>query len=418
MRILERTFIQSLTMTYGGTFLAAIVVFVIASKLSPEAFASVGLGMSIGAILTPLLNLSVDRIYPREARQRSGMYAVLDLSQLTYRARWVISILVWLSSGAIGLAWVPPNIENWSVVFLFAIWTSSAGLQSSTYFDYIHHTRTHSLLLFVERLLSFALVIILVKLIDGRFAMVTGGALVVVRLTFVAMQYHIYKEIATRKMRSVPSLSEQGSAIERIRELFSIVSVQVTIALLANGLIAFGGQIYLADHGLLEDVSSYALAMRIANLITMFQGLIIRHAIHSILDISKPATPVIGLVKIGGAISLLSGAGAVAVAFIMPLILILLGSGKYDLLPSIWVPLAMWLPVVGFGQVISQVLVARGRYGFYMAMTIFSSLLAMGLGYVVAPSYGGVGVAYVLLIVHSIAICVQTVFVIFDRRWE
>ena len=115
-----------------------------------------------------------------------------------------------------------------------------------------------------------------------------------------------------------------------------------------------------------------------------------------------------GLFLSGGS-AILAG-GALMITKYLPLIL---DDGRFEMMSEFIPILCIWAVIVGFGQSVSQHLLALKQETFYLLSGVLSGITALTLGLLYIPIYGGVAIAIILLAVHGGSIMVNILRLIY-----
>lgn len=358
------------------------------------------LGLAVGSLLIPLLNLGADRTLVRDLTQLSN-----DVSRSRLVARNLvvrIGVLVALSLLIALVACYYNDGVNGHGVSLWAIslWALLQGLYPFSLYDYKKLTSAQNKLTVFERVLALAMVYLFALLGNNDGMVLLAFLLLMSRLLSLFVQYYIWAAQRTSLRYDFSELSmEKEKGIN-----FSVAVVQVSSAI-----VFYANQFYLKSGNHVEQLAMYGMILQIINVALVFQGQSLRLVSKEISDTCRHPSKE----KIDYFFRHVKIIAGVSVVFSMItwvcvwLVSVFLHRSDFKGMDIIAVPLCIWTIFAGVGLVVSQYLIGLNCDKNYLKINVVGGGGSLLLGYVFVPQYGAMSAALILLLVHGAMILAQ-----------
>jgi len=385
-----RKLLQHFGISYLASFLGFLVILMTARILGAEQFAWVAAGIAAGSFAIPLTSLGSDLTFVRDAIAAPNIAAVEEmvLTNLNTRVTMLLIVSSVLSAGSLLYT---GSLINGIGAATVAIWTALQGLNPSAWFDYLKKTHTQNVVVLVERACS-ALMICLFWFVSQTYhvAAFLGAALLFTRLISIATQIGIWWKLFGGKRFQFRLLLPQ----QKHGNTF-----QVTFAQSANGIMTYGNQLLLRGNKI--DLAAYGLTFQIMGLIFIFQGqaqrLLSRQMVEACQFPPKIFPSMLrGIFIIAGGSAIL----AITATLLIEFLPVLLADQKYEAMSKYSPLFSIWVIIAGAGISVAQHLVTLHQDGFYLITAVGGGAIAMCLGFVFIPEYGGAAAITILLTTH------------------
>ena len=401
--------IFNMGISYSNSLLGFIIFLLLARLLGAVDYSMVAIGIAVGGFIIPLLDLGSAKTFVRDAVLLKDKVDVEDLAQVSFNIRLTVALIVSLFLLLFGSFYMD-SIEEMVTVFFFSIWVGLIGLYPTSWFDYFSKTSSQNICVMFERVLVVFLIGTLI-LFKVEAQLMISLMLVMSRVFSIIYQVELWRKkfaniIFTFKL-SLPKLNFPGT------------NVQITIALLANALMIYGNQLILAGAGNPVDLSAYSFAFQLISLISLFQGQAIRVFNRDISEICHSRSS-------GQLIRhfLYTASFMVIVSVVMALVVLVIANYIPDILDDVrfgrmveFMPiLCVWVIIAGAGQVVSHYLLELKQEFFHLMISIVSGIFALFLGVMFIPEYGAISIATILVSVHSAAISVRVMRLLYIIR--
>jgi len=407
-------FLINAGISYINSFLAFVTFLLLARLLGAVEYSKVAIAIAVGGFLIPILNLGSSKTFVRDAVKVNNISSVALLAQQTINMR----ITVTLSSVVmllIGGAYIyNSNIEMILAFVFLSSWVGLLGLYPTSLFDFVHKTSLQNINVMIERLLVVLLVATLI-LLDGIIEglVFISFALLIVRIFSIYSQLSMWwkwnSKINFKFNVKYPNINSSG------------VNLIFTLSMLSNALYIYGNQLILATTNDPIGLSSYSFAYQLIGLVFLFQVQAIRVLNRSISETCcYNLDKVLKLILIhSGLLIALSLVASGTVYFASQYLPEILNDSRYQGINEFLPYLCVWVVIAGFGQVIVQYLLEFRQEKFHLLISFLSGISAFILGLILVPIYGAMAVAIILLCIHSLAItlyCIRLIYVIHKKQ--
>jgi len=385
-----RKLLQHFAISYLASFLGFLVILISARILGAEQFAWVAAGVAAGGFAIPLTSLGSDLTFVRDAAAAPDDTALekIVLTNLNTRVTMVLIVAAILSLGSFLYA---GSIINGIGIATVAIWAALQGLNPSAWYDYLRKTQLQNIIVLFERISSTVLVGLLWLMPDTfHIAACLGVILLLTRIGSIATQIGIWWKLFGGKWFRVRLLlprRKHGNTF------------QITIAQTANGLMIYGNQLLLRGDKI--ELAAYGLTFQIMGLIFIFQAQAQRLLSRKMVEACQDPRQILSSVArstllIAGGSAILAVAACVLIKF-LPL---LLGDSKYEAMSKFSLLFSIWVVIAGAGISVAQHMITLHQDLFYLVTAVGGGIIAICLGIIFIPEYGGVAVIGILIATH------------------
>lgn len=397
-----RTLIHNLGLSYTNSFLAFIILMILAKMLGADAYSMVAIGVAAGGFIIPLVDLGSAKTFVRDAVQLKQKTSVEDIVANSYSSRLTVLLMVVVVLFA-GCYFIVEDKVSAITIAMLSLWVGLMGLYPTSWFDYKHKTFYQNLCVFIERLVGLSFIVSLFYIeIENYEALILSIVLVSTRVLFIVVQIKLWMFITNNnnvKFRlKIPALKSPG-----INLIFSL-------SLISNAMLTYGNQLVFSWTGDPVELSSYSLAFQMVGLVFLFQSQALRliNRVISEVCIEAEFRRTFRKFLMHTAFLVLFSAFLASVIYFASLYLpVFLDDERFNKINEFIPILCIWIVIVGAGQVVTQYLLEFKQELFYLYVCVCSGFISLMLGIYYIPDNSAEYIAYILLFTHGGAIVVS-----------
>lgn len=379
----------------GASFLLTMLVadFLTVSEFSDYRFGLVILSIvSVAGLYGADRGLLVDLIHKKDEKLTVVSYFFIRVV-VSLSAAFLVILYVYLTEAA----------SKVLIAVMFSVAAVFMALRSPGWFDFMERLRQHAAILFVERLL---LVLGAVAAIGWWYLdAVTLGLMTVasVLITLLVELIIMLRRVDLSELKIKRLLHETMDILNRYSWVWLLT--------LSNMLMTSFGQMVLYSRGGQNELAYLGLALQFSAVARLFMQQVVRLHGASIAvktdetqdrkELMGHMARTIGIVVLGG-IALFVIIGCIAT-----IILSVFFDKKYmAAIPTVWT-LGLWVIVLGVGLNVNRYIIGLGlQKAVFFASALWGSVSII-LTYLLAPEYGALGFAFVLLGCHAASVLSQ-----------
>ena len=400
---------SNLFLSYSASVFGFLISVLSARMLGAAEYSWMSFGLAVAGFSVPILNLGNERTFVRDAIAVGHEAGVARIVNTSFTVRVVLTLILAVTL-AIASMLFTDSAANAAAMFSISLWASLLGLYPASWYDYLHETRVQNALVLTERTVSFALITILFFLPNAfHVAWIVGTLLVVVRIFSIARQVKSWWKI-------FGGGAFQWSLPRNIGNVEG-VNLRITTALFFNAIATYGNQLLLSDYEDKAELAAYGLIFQLMSLIFIFQGLGLRLISRQVAETCRNNKNILRAL-LNNSILLASGSSFLALFVWIgaKYLHVILGDPRFALMNNFSLLLCVWIVVVGIGQVVSQYSLALHQDSWYLWLAISGGVVALVLGVMFVPTYGGLAVASILLGVNSLLILAELSRLVFVTK--
>ncbi|RZU46841.1 O-antigen/teichoic acid export membrane protein [Fluviicoccus keumensis] len=388
--------------------LSLLVTFICARIMGAYDYSWIVLGIAIGSIIIPIINLGSDRTLIRDLTylKSDTDRSIFITKNTSFRLMTFLSISL-LSSIIIYYiidSPLPFKFSLWCII----LWTLLQGCYPFSLFDFVGMTNLQNRLTVFERLTAVIIVTVLaISLFNSQLLLVISITLLITRLISIISQYKAWNSLNK-------SISFQSSQLFSKIDLSS-VNIRITLIQFSSGLILYANQIFLKSSNQLSSLAAYGLICQVLNIVLVFQGQSLRLFSRQISESCRHPSPNTLRLLLRHLLAMLfiSIAFSMASWILIQIISHFLSTKNFSDITLLATPMCLWAALTGIGLVSSQYLIGMRFDTAYSRINIIGGFVSLVSGFYLVPTHGAIMAAYLLLTIHGTMIMAQLFFVFF-----
>lgn len=390
-------------------YLQAATTFLInlwlANLLGESGYGILGLGLIAATLLSTVANFGSDTTLVRDLTHTQAPDNILLASVVLRGVTSLVAVL-----GCVAWLLVDPSVSGvFLPVLLCALTGVATGLSPKGWYDSHYQMNKHAALMCIEKLLYAAL---LVLFFYSDAFQASPLAVAFCLLTTRTLGFFTQWTIALRSWS--PTMAQLK---ENVRWLL-YENIWVFGAALGNIAAPYLNQLALARQQGVDDLAHFFIYFQIMAIVQLMQQLFARLLAPRIADVTREGSPT-SLVR-SRLIRFMGYSGVASLLLIVPLFLVgpwliklVLPADFHEGIGSFRI-LLIWCVAYGLGLVSNQFLVCLRLNRFFFSLSIAKGVLAVVLGQMLIPSYGGNGVAMTLVFCSTLFVALQ-VYLIWNK---
>ncbi len=383
-------------------YLQAAITFLlnlwVANLLGESGYGVLSMGLVAATLLSTVVNFGSDTTLVRDLTHSQARDDIL-LASITLRS--IVSIVAVL--GCVAWLALDPSMDGiFLPVLLCSLTGVATGLSPKGWYDFRYRMHTQAAIACFEKLLYGVLLVVFFYSKSFQASPLgVASCLLATRVLGFALQWGIASKSWS------PSKTQLK---ENVRWLF-YENIWVFGAALGNVAAPYINQLALARQDGVEDLAQFFICFQIMAVVQLMQQLFARLLAPRIAEVTQDGSPVhmvrSRLIRFLGYSSVASLSLIVPLFFVGPyFIRFALPEEFHEGLGAFRI-LLMWCVAYGLGLVTNQFLICLRLNRYFFSLSVSKGVLAILLGQLLIPRFGGNGVAATLVICSTLFVALQ-----------